>query len=53
MDEMIVWFELHYDADELVDVLQIEVEELVEQFPERATAYYRGRIAAEGGYNDG
>ena len=40
MEDMIEWFELHYDADELVDVLQIEVEEIVEAFHDRAKRYY-------------
>jgi hypothetical protein len=42
MEDMLDWFELHYDADELVDVLQIEVEELVEAFPERCRNYMEG-----------
>jgi hypothetical protein len=49
MDEMTEWFELNYDADEVVDVLQIEVEELVEAFYDRAKAHYDGHKEATGG----
>ena len=52
MDEIIEWFELRHDADEVVDILQIEVEELIEAFPDRARAYYQGCIAAEGDYDE-
>lgn len=46
MEDMTEWFELNYDADELVDVLQIEVEEIVEAFGARATKFYEGHKEA-------
>lgn len=52
MEHMIEWFEIRHDADEVVDILQIEVEELIAAFPDRAQAYYDGCMAAEGDYSD-
>lgn len=52
MESMIEWYETRHDADEVVDILQIEVEELIEAFPERAKAYYDGCRAAEGDYDE-
>jgi len=48
MEDMIEWYEMRHDADEVVDILQIEVEELIEAFPDRARAYYDGCREAEG-----
>lgn len=52
MEKMIEWFELRHDADGVVDVLGLEVEELIEAFPERAKHYYDGLREAEGDYNE-
>ena len=52
MDDLIELFELRHDADEIVDILQIEVEELIVAFPDRAKAYYEGCKAAEGDYDE-
>jgi hypothetical protein len=46
MSGMIEWYEQTYDADEVVDLLGIEVEELVEAFPERAKIFYEGYLEA-------
>jgi len=39
MDELLEWFGDKHDADEVVDILGITVEELVYAFPERAREY--------------
>ncbi len=50
-NSLIEWYEVQFDADEVVDVLQIEVEELIEAFPKRAQAYYDGCTDAEGDFS--
>ncbi len=39
MDELIEWFEDRHDADAIVDILDITVEDLCYAFPERAREY--------------
>ena len=39
MNDLIIWFENHYDPDEVVAVLGITTEELIRAFPERAEDY--------------
>jgi len=40
MDDLIIWFENHYDPDEVVAILGITTEELIHAFPNRAEAYH-------------